>query len=101
PAIGEGIPGWVYEWQTPQAVANIGADPRDRHASLERFGVSSVLCVPMHVGDDVIGVLMGMTSWRRLFTVGEMELLYTISNQAAVAIFNALQYKLARARSHE
>jgi len=30
-----------------------------------------------------------------------MELLYTIANQAAVAIFNALQYRLARARSHE
>ena len=101
PAVGEGIAGWVYEWQTPQAVANIGADPRDRSASLEQFGAASVLCVPMHVGDDVIGILMGMTSRRRLFTVGEMELLYTISNQAAVAIYNALQYRLARARSHE
>ena len=101
PSIGEGIPGWVYEWQTPQAVSNIGADPRDRSASLERFGVSSVLCVPMHVGENVIGILMAMTSRRRLFTVGEMELLYTISNQAAVATFNALQYRLARARSHE
>jgi GAF domain-containing protein len=99
--IGEGIAGWVYEWQTPQAVANITADPRDRSASLEAFGVASVLCVPMHVGDEVIGVLMAMTSRRRLFTVGEMELLYTISNQAAVATYNALQYRLARARSHE
>jgi GAF domain-containing protein len=101
PGIGEGIPGWVYEWQTPQAVANVSADPRDHGAALERFGVASVLCVPMHVNDDVIGILMAMTSRRRLFTVGEMELLYTISNQAAVAIFNALQYRLARTRSHE
>jgi GAF domain-containing protein len=101
PGLGEGIAGWVYEWQTPQAVANIAADPRDRTASLDRFGVASVLCVPMHVGDEVIGILMGMTSRRRLFTVGEMELLYTISNQAAVAIYNALQYRLARTRSHE
>ena len=101
PNIGEGIAGWVYEWQTPQAVANISADPRDRGASLEPFGIASVLCVPMHVGENVIGILMGMTSRRRLFTVGEMELLYTISNQAAVAIYNALQYRLARTRSHE
>jgi len=101
PGIGEGIAGWVYEWQTPQAVANIAADPRDRSASLESFGAASVLCVPMHVGDEVIGAMMAMTSRRRLFTVGEMELLYTISNQAAVATYNALQYRLARARSHE
>ena len=101
PGIGEGIAGWVYEWQTPQAVANIAADPRNRSATLEQFGVASLLCVPMHVGDEMIGILMAMTSRRRLFTVGEMELLYTISNQAAVAIYNALQYRLARTRSHE
>ncbi len=101
PEMGQGVPGWVYEWQTPQAVVNIGADPRDRSAPLERFGVASVLCVPMHMGDEMIGILVGMTSRRRLFTVGEMELLYTISNQAAAATYNALQYRLARARSHE
>ena len=55
----------------------------------------------MHVGDEVIGILMGMTPRRRLFTVGEMELLYTISNQAAVAIYNAIQYRNARIRAHE
>ncbi|HXG25010.1 MAG TPA: GAF domain-containing protein, partial [Chthonomonadales bacterium] len=56
---------------------------------------------PMAVGDEVIGVLLAMSSCRRLFTVGEMELLYTIANQAAVAIVNATLYHEARARSAE
>jgi GAF domain-containing protein len=101
PRSGEGIAGWVYEWQTPQAVADVIADARNRSAPLEWFGVASTLCVPMHVGEDVIGVIHAMNSKRRLFTVAEMELLYTIANQAAVAIFNAMLYQDARSKSHE
>lgn len=101
PRIGEGIAGWVYEWQTPQAISDISADPRNRTAPIDQAGVASTLCVPMHVGDDVIGVIHAMSSKRRLFTVTEMELLYTISNQAAVATKNAMVYQGARARSYE
>jgi len=42
-----------------------------------------------------------MSTRRRLFTVSEMELLYTIANQAASAISNATTYQEARARTHE
>lgn len=101
PRAGEGIAGWVFEWQTPQAVADVAADARNRTAPLDPFGVASTLCVPMHVGEEVIGVIHAMSSKRRLFTVAEMELLYTIANQAAVAIVNAHLYKEARAKSHE
>lgn len=101
PRAGEGIAGWVFEWQTPQAVADVAADARNRTAPLDPFGVASTLCVPMHVGEEVIGVIHAMSSKRRLFTVAEMELLYTIANQAAVAIVNAHLYKEARTKSHE
>lgn len=101
PRVGEGIAGWVFEWQTPQAVADVAADPRNRAARIDRFGVASTLCVPLQVGDDVIGVVHAMSTRRRLFTVSEMELLYTIAYQAASAISNATMYQEARARSHE
>ena len=101
PKMGEGIAGWVYEWQTPQAVSDVAADARNRTAPIDSFQVASTLCVPMQVGDDVIGVIHAMNSKRRLFTVGEMELLYTIANQAAVATLNATLYHDARSKSHE
>lgn len=101
PRIGEGIAGWVYEWQTPQAVSDVAADARNRSAPIDQAGVASTLCVPMQVGEDVIGVLHAMSSKRRLFTVAEMELLYTIANQAAFAVVNAMLYQEARAKSHE
>lgn len=101
PRVGEGIAGWVYEWQTPQAVADVVADARNRSAPIDPAGVASTLCVPMHVNEDVIGVIHAMSSKRRLFTVAEMELLYTIANQAAVSIVNAMLYRDARSKSHE
>jgi GAF domain-containing protein len=101
PRVGEGIAGWVYEWQTPQAVSDVAADARNRSAPIDGAGVASTLCVPMHVGEDVIGVIHAMSGKRRLFTVAEMELLYTIANQAAVAIVNAMLYQDARSKSHE
>ncbi|HZT44106.1 MAG TPA: GAF domain-containing protein [Chthonomonadaceae bacterium] len=101
PRVGEGIAGWVYEWQTPQAVSDVAADARNRSAPIDVAGVASTLCVPMHVGEDVIGVIHAMSSKRRLFTVAEMELLYTIANQAAVAIVNAMLYQDARSKSTE
>jgi GAF domain-containing protein len=101
PRVGEGIAGWVYEWQTPQAVSDVAADARNRSSPIDPAGVASTLCVPMHVNEDVIGVIHAMSSKRRLFTVAEMELLYTIANQAAVAIVNAMLYQDARSKSHE
>ena len=99
--IGEGIAGWVFEWQTPQAVSDVTADPRNRTAPIHLFGIASTLCVPMHVGENVIGVIHAISNKRRLFTVAEMELLYTIANQAAFAIANATRYNEARLRSQE
>ena len=101
PRIGEGIAGWVYEWQTPQAVSDVAADARNRTAPIDQADVASTLCVPMHVGEDVIGVIHAMSGKRRLFTVAEMELLYTIANQAAFAVVNAMLYQEARSKSHE
>ena len=102
PRKGEGIAGWVFEWQTPQAIADVAADARNRSAPIDSaFEVSSTLCVPLQVGDEVIGVVHAMSTRRRLFTVAEMELLYTIANQAASAIANATSYQEARARTYE
>lgn len=109
PKLGEGISGWVQQWQTPQAITDITTDARNRPSQpvlessavpLEHYGVASTLCIPIQLGEEVLGVIHAMTSHRRLFTVSEMELLYTIANQAAVAIVNAMNHKDARARAH-
>jgi len=101
PRLGEGICGWVAEFETPTAVQDVAADHRNRSMPIDQEGVISLVSVPLQVGDRVIGVLHAMSSRRRLFTVGEMELLYTIANQVAAAIVNAQMYQDAKKKKDE
>lgn len=101
PRSGEGIAGWVLEFETPTAVQDVSADHRNRSCPVDDEGVTSLVSVPLQSGDHVIGVLQAMSSRRRLFTVGEMELLYTIANQVGAAISNAQMYEDARQKSEE
>jgi len=101
PRLGEGIAGWVLEFETPTAVQDVSADHRNRSCPIDGEGVTSLVSVPLQSGDSVIGVLHAMSSRRRLFTVGEMELLYTIANQVGAAIANAQMYEEARQQAEE
>ncbi len=101
PRMGEGIAGWVLEFETPTAVQDVAADHRNRSCPIDGEGVTSLVSVPLQSGDKVIGVLHAMSSRRRLFTVGEMELLYTIANQVGAAIANSQMYEEARQKSEE
>lgn len=101
PTRGQGIPGWVLEFQSPVYVLDVAADPRNAAAPLDCEGVVSLACVPLQVGMEPMGVILAMSSRRRLFTIAEMELLYTIANQAAVAIDNALRYEDERRKSED
>jgi len=101
PKLGEGIAGWVMEFETPTAVQDVSADHRNRSCPIDQEGVVSLVSVPIAVGDSVVGVLHAMSSRRRLFTVGEMELLYTIANQVGASIVNAQMYAEARQKKEE
>ena len=101
PLIGQGIAGWVMEFETPTAVQDVAADHRNASAPLHNEGVVSMTCMPLQVGAATIGVLCALSSRRRLFTVAEMELLYTIANQAAIAIENARIYADMRQKALE
>ncbi len=101
PRLGEGIAGWVAEFETPTAVQDVAADHRNRSCPIDGEGIRSLVSVPLQSGDKVIGVLHAMSSRRRLFTVGEMELLYTIANQVGAATANAQMYEEARQQSDE
>ena len=101
PRVGEGIIGWVMEFETPTAVRDITADHRNAAAPLHLEGAVSLIAMPLQIGTATIGVLAALSSRRRLFTVAEMELLYTIANQAAIAIENARIYTSVRQKSSE
>jgi len=94
-----GIAWWVYQFETPTAVQNVGGDNRNRSCPIDQENVASLVSVPLQAGDEVIGVIHAMSTRPRLFTVAEMELLYTIANQVGVAIRNTQTLEHVRQKS--
>jgi GAF domain-containing protein len=94
-----GIAWWVYQFETPTAVQNVALDHRNRSCPIDQENVASLVSVPLQAGDEVIGVIHAMSSRPRLFTVAEMELLYTIANQVGVAIRNTQTLEHMRQKS--
>jgi diguanylate cyclase (GGDEF)-like protein len=94
-AIGEGIAGKVFETKEPIIVN--AAEKDERYLENQESNVESILCIPLVVSDEAIGVvnITNKISGKGLFTVEDLELLNALGNQAAVAINNTSLYEMA------
>lgn len=81
----------VIEAGEPILTTNAQEDPRfGSQESIVAFNLRSILCVPLKVKNDLIGVIYADNRIRSgIFTENERDLLTAFSNQAAVAIENA------------
>lgn len=87
--LGEGIVGWVAKEKKPCIIPVVLEDKRYKEKKLaEKEGLVSMLSVPMLVKNKVIGVVNCYTTARYKFSKGNVNLLSTVANQAAVAIEN-------------
>jgi diguanylate cyclase (GGDEF)-like protein len=91
---GEGIAGRVYTTAKPIVVNNIKDD--DIFIDSEKSYVRSIVCIPMIVYSDVIGVI-NVTNKRhgKDFTDEDVEMLKAVADQAAVAINKAQLWDMA------
>lgn len=81
----------VWSSQTPLVTIDAQADDRLRlNESVVSYGIRSVMCAPLHVREQHVGVVY-VDSRRdtRLFDEDSLELLTAFCNQAAIAIENA------------
>jgi two-component system, response regulator PdtaR len=86
---GEGVVGLVAKEKKPIAILNILEDPRYKERKLAKNeNLISMLSVPLMVKKKVIGVINCYTTTKYKFTKGDIALLSTVANQAAVAIEN-------------
>ena len=99
PLLGQGLPGWVVQFETPTASSDLATDRRDASFSLVGEEVASLVAAPLQSGNKTVGVLCGMSARPRWFTVAEIELAYTIANQTALALENARAYAETRRQS--
>lgn len=91
-----GIAGWVATHGIPQIVSDVEQDTRwyDVIARESEFTNRSLVCVPMHVRDRVIGVMQLLNKHGgETFNEQDVQLLMTLAAQAGIAIENARLYR--------
>ncbi len=91
--IGEGFNGRVAESGEPLFVENASKDPRLTREVVSKYGISSLLSVPLSSKGKVNGTLCVATHHHRIFQQGEVEVLTAIGNQIGVAVENARLYQ--------
>jgi signal transduction histidine kinase len=88
---GQGIAGEVALTGNPLMIANVDKDKR--HFKIldqtTNFLTRNILCVPLVLYDQIIGVLEVMNKREGNFTQTDLELLSSIASYAAIAIQNA------------
>ncbi|MCF7908232.1 MAG: ANTAR domain-containing protein [Candidatus Omnitrophica bacterium] len=87
--IGEGIVGLVAHDKKPITILDVSKDKSYKEKKLAKLlGLVSMLSVPMMVKRRAVGVINCYTTTEYKFTKGDIKLLSTVANQAAVAIEN-------------
>ncbi len=88
----------VAESGEPVLTTNAQEDPRfGGHESIVAYNLRSILCVPLKVKNETIGVIYADNRIRSgIFTEAKRDLLTVFANQAAVAIDNARLFASVR-----
>ncbi len=88
-ALGDSVTGLVAESGQPRQVTEIATEHHFKYRTWAAIhGYQSMLCVPLRVGDGVIGTLSVYTTYRYHFNEQEVHTLATFATQAALAIQN-------------
>lgn len=93
--VGEGIAGWVAKHSEPVVIRDVRKDPRFQGSVDKRskFRTRNMVCVPVVIKGQVIGVLQAINSIGGEFTEDDLRLFQLFSNQAAIALDNARLYE--------
>jgi signal transduction histidine kinase len=91
--VGKGIVGWVAQHGESVCLGDVRTDPR---YDLRQEDVESELCVPLQVGQHVIGVVNIETSRPNAYAAEDQRLLETLAAQMAIAIQNSQLLALER-----
>lgn len=96
---GQGISGEVAQTGRPLVIADVENDERHFKALDEKtnFVTRNILCVPLVLHDQVIGVLQILNKKAGTFTESDVDLLSSIASYAAIAIENARLYETLEA----
>jgi HD-GYP domain-containing protein (c-di-GMP phosphodiesterase class II) len=84
--LGKGITGWVVQTGQPLLVPDVSGDPRYIEGAP---GMRSEMCVPLKIGERVIGVIDVESDQTNAFSDDDLRLISTLAGQLAVTIEHA------------
>lgn len=92
--LGEGIAGRVAKAGKPLLIEDTSTD--ERFLASRNSNVQNILCVPLKVYEETIGVInISNKRGGRTFSEEDLRIITSLADQAAVAINNAKLYELA------
>lgn len=91
--LGEGVAGTVVDTGVPVLVPDVQTDNRFAFHEEQAVEVGSLICLPLAVRGDVIGVLNLSHENRHAFTEGDLHGLTVAANQIAMMLDNADNYQ--------
>jgi two-component system sensor histidine kinase HydH len=94
--VGEGIAGYVVQTGKPMVIQDVTKEDRfnDKFDRITGFNTKSMICVPMMLRNAPVGAIQVINKKSgEPFNRADLELLYAISQQVAIAIENANLYK--------
>jgi HD-GYP domain-containing protein (c-di-GMP phosphodiesterase class II) len=93
--MGEGIAGWVAMHGEPLIVPNAVEDSRffKNVDQASDFVTHNIICVPLRIKEDIIGVIQGINKREGEFTQDDLELFQSFADQIAIALDNARLYE--------
>ncbi len=102
--VGEGIAGKVVQLGEPVLVEDIETDPRFAKASDPKYGGGSFICMPLRVGERIVGVVNlakkefapGGAGAPAPFTPPDLQFLNALMTYTAYAVDNARLFEEAR-----
>ena len=96
--LSQGVTGYVASTGRPYRVADVSQEPRYLEVTSD---TRSELCVPIKVGERVIGVINTESTQLDFFSEADERLLMTVSGQLATALEKMRLFEAERQRRHE
>jgi two-component system cell cycle sensor histidine kinase/response regulator CckA len=93
---GQGIAGWVAQSGQSALVPDAHANHHFYGEVIPGFTTRDMVCVPLVVRDEVIGVIELLNKCQGIFTKDDVRVLESVATQAATAIENARLYEQAQ-----
>jgi diguanylate cyclase (GGDEF)-like protein len=94
-ARGQGVAGWVAQHGIPALIDDVSSDARYLHLPQQNLPIQSLLCIPLSVRSEVLGVMTVSANRLAAFNREDEELLSFLGNSIVRDLENHRLYQLA------